>query len=41
MAREMARQNKDFAESDRLRDEMKSRGYAVEDTKDGMKFSLI
>jgi len=41
LARETARQNKDFAESDRLRDEIKSRGYAVEDTKDGMKFSLI
>jgi cysteinyl-tRNA synthetase len=41
LARETARKNKDFNESDRLRDEIKSRGYAVEDTKDGMKFSLI
>jgi len=41
LARETARQHKDFAESDRLRDEIKSRGYCVEDTKDGMKFSLI
>lgn len=41
LARENARQSKDFNESDRLRDEIKSRGYAVEDTKDGMKFSLI
>lgn len=41
LSRETARKNKDFNESDRLREEMKSRGYAVEDTKDGMKFSLI
>jgi len=41
LARETARKSKDFNESDRLRDEMKSRGYAVEDTKDGMKFSLV
>ena len=41
LARESARQAKDFAESDRLREEMKTRGYAVEDTKEGMKFSLI
>lgn len=41
LARETARKNKDFKESDRLRDEIKSRGFAVEDTKDGMKFSLI
>jgi len=41
LARETARQDKNFSESDRLRDEIKSRGYAVEDTKDGMKFSLI
>lgn len=41
LARETARKNKNFEESDRLRDEVKSRGYAVEDTKDGMKFSLI
>ena len=41
LARETARSSKDFNESDRLRDEIKSRGYAVEDTKDGMKFTLI
>lgn len=41
LARETARAAKDFNESDRLRDELKSRGYAVEDTKDGMKFTLI
>jgi cysteinyl-tRNA synthetase len=41
LAREMARKTKDFNESDRLRDEIKTRGYLVEDTKDGMKFSLI
>lgn len=41
LAREAARLAKDFAESDRLRDEIKTRGYGVEDTKEGMKFSLI
>jgi cysteinyl-tRNA synthetase len=41
LARETARVVKDFNESDRLRDEIKSRGYTVEDTKDGMKFTLI
>lgn len=41
LARETARLNKDFTESDRLREEIKTRGYAVEDTKEGMKFSLI
>lgn len=41
LARETARKDKDFKESDRLRDEIKSRGFAVEDTKEGMKFSLI
>lgn len=41
LARETARQEKDFTQSDRLRDEIKSRGYVVEDTKDGMKFNLI
>lgn len=41
LARETARQHKDFKESDRLREEIKSRGYCVEDTKEGMKFSLI
>ena len=41
LARETARQTKDFSESDRLRDEIKTRGYSVEDKKDGMKFSVI
>jgi cysteinyl-tRNA synthetase len=40
-ARKQARLDKDFAESDRLRNELKSRGIAVEDTKDGMKFTSI
>ncbi len=40
-AREKARENKEFNESDRLREEIKSRGYLVEDTKEGMKISLI
>jgi len=33
--RKLARQNKDFAESDRLRDQIKAKGYVVEDGKDG------
>jgi len=33
--REEARKNKDFKLSDKLRDEIKSKGYAVEDTKEG------
>ncbi|MFZ2310016.1 MAG: cysteine--tRNA ligase [Patescibacteria group bacterium] len=41
LAREQARADKDFAESDRLRHELKARGIAVEDTKDGMKFTTI
>ncbi len=40
-AREKARKDKDFDESDRLREEIKSRGYLVEDTKNGMKISLV
>lgn len=34
-AREVARQEKDFAESDRLRDEMARLGFTVKDTPDG------
>ena len=34
-AREAARINKDFAEADRLRDEVSARGYGIEDTPDG------
>ncbi len=41
LAREAARNNKDFNESDRLREEIKQRGYAIEDTKNGMKITLI
>lgn len=33
--RDGARQNRDFAESDRLRDELKQLGFAVEDTPEG------
>jgi cysteinyl-tRNA synthetase len=35
-ARRRARAEKDWAASDRLRDEIQERGYAVQDTKDGM-----
>lgn len=40
-ARQQARVDKDFTESDRLREELRSRGITVEDTKDGMKFTTI
>ena len=33
--RNEARKNKDWAESDRLRDEINKKGYIVKDTKDG------
>jgi cysteinyl-tRNA synthetase len=36
-ARIKARETKDFAASDRLRAEIETRGYQVQDTKDGMK----
>jgi cysteinyl-tRNA synthetase len=35
MQREDARKKKDFRESDRIRDELKEKGYEVADTKDG------
>lgn len=35
--RKIARENKDFALSDKLRDELKEKGYIVKDTKDGQK----
>jgi cysteinyl-tRNA synthetase len=38
--RNTARQNKDWAESDRLRDELVSKGYTVKDTKEGTVVSL-
>jgi cysteinyl-tRNA synthetase len=33
--RKIARDNKDWAESDRIRDEIKEKGYVVKDTKEG------
>lgn len=39
--RKDARGNKDYAESDRLRDEIKNKGYLIEDIKDGLKISLL
>jgi len=33
--RKLARQNKDFAASDRIRDELKAMGIELEDTADG------
>ena len=38
-ARKDARDNKDWAESDRLRDEISARGYTVKDTSDGFEIS--
>lgn len=35
------RKNRDFANADKLRDELKSRGIVVEDTKDGVKWKRI
>src|SRR6056297_427274 len=35
--REVARQKKDFAKADRLREEIEQRGYVVEDAKDGVR----
>jgi len=36
-ARRRAREAKNWAESDRLRDEIQALGYTVKDTRDGMK----
>jgi len=36
-----ARKNKDFALADKLRDEIKAKGYEVKDTPDGMKISKL
>jgi cysteinyl-tRNA synthetase len=36
-ARIQARADKDWALSDQLRDQIQEQGYAVQDTKDGMK----
>lgn len=40
-ARDIARDNKDFAESDRLRDEITTHGYRVEDTAHGHRLKKI
>ena len=37
----LARQNKNWKKSDELRDMIKSRGYAVDDAKDGYKIKKI
>ncbi len=39
--RDAARQNKDWAESDRLRDLIQGMGYEIKDTKDGAKISKL
>ena len=39
--RKIARQEKNWAESDRLRDLIKEKGYEVKDTKDGMNIGKI
>ena len=39
--RAVARENRDFAESDRIRDELKLMGYGVEDTPDGVQIKPI
>ncbi len=39
--RKTARQNKDWALSDKLRDQIKEKGYAVKDSKDGMTIEKI
>ena len=40
-ARKKAREEKNWAESDRLRDVLQEKGYAVKDTKDGMNIEKI
>ena len=35
------RASRDWAESDRLRDELLARGVAVEDTRDGQRWRLL
>ena len=39
--RKLARENKDFAKSDELRDLLKEKGYEVKDTKEGQKINKI
>ena len=38
-AREEARASKDFLESDRLRQEVRTKGFLIDDTRDGPKIS--
>ena len=39
--REDARKAKDFARSDRIREELRQRGIALEDSKDGVRWKRI
>lgn len=39
--RKIARENKDWAESDRIREKLKEKGYMVKDTKEGTSLELI
>ena len=39
--REEARKAKDFARSDRIREELRQRGIALEDSKDGVRWKKI
>ena len=39
--RQEARKNRDFAMSDKLRDEIRKKGWQVDDTKDGVKVKKI
>lgn len=39
--RKIARENRDWALSDKIRDELKEKGYIVKDTKEGMKIEKI
>jgi len=41
MSRKESRENKNWAESDRIRDLLKEKGYIVKDTKDGMTIELL
>ncbi len=39
--REKARKNKDFAQADKIRNEIKAKGYVLEDSKEGIKIKLL
>ena len=39
--RKKARQEKDYAKSDEIRDELRKKGILLEDTRDGVKWKLI